>query len=81
MPIAITTVVVRLAGRAADDITAIEVDGAAVTLASDKTWSADVTVPVGATPTMVAVTASGPRRTETRLVAVSEGVAAPASPG
>jgi len=81
MPIAITTVVVRLAGQAASDITAIEIDGTAVTLASDKTWGADITVPVGSTPTMVAVTATGPLRTETRLVAVSEGVPAPASMG
>lgn len=81
MPISITTVVVRLAGRAAADITAIEVDGAAVALAADKSWSTDITVPTGSTPAMIAVTASGPTRSETRLVAVSEGVPAPASMG
>lgn len=79
MPITITTVVVRLAGQAAADITSIEIDGVAITLAGDRTWSADITVPVGATPTMVAVTASGPTRTETRLVAVREGLTAPSS--
>jgi len=81
MPIAISTVVVRLTGRAAADITGIEIDGVPITLAADKSWTADITVPTGTAPTMVAVTATGPTRTETRLVAVRDGLTAPASVG
>lgn len=74
MPFAITTVTVTLHGRAASDITTVEVDGSAVTIAPDRTWSTSIDVP-GSGDRTVTITATGPGRIETRLVEVGAGTA------
>ncbi len=87
MPVSITSVVVRIVGTVAADMTAIAVDGAVVAIAADRTFSVDIALPTGATSvatyiaTYVAITASGPARVETRLVAVERVVSAPVAAG
>ncbi|MBA3683997.1 MAG: hypothetical protein H0W72_01990 [Planctomycetes bacterium] len=79
MAIAISSVVVRIAGSVASDITAVEADGVAVALAADRTFSVAITVPADASH--VAITARGPARAETRLIAVERVATAPGAAG
>jgi ribosomal protein L11 len=78
MPLSITNITVELQGTVAPDITSLEIDGVDVTIASNRSWAHQVTVPP--TSTTVAVTAIAPKRRETRMVEIGSG-AAPAAPG
>ena len=66
MSLNLTSLSVRITGSAGDDITAIEIDGVAVPIAVDRTWQLTVVVPPQRR--VVAITASGPDRVETRAV-------------
>ncbi|HYE04245.1 MAG TPA: hypothetical protein VEL07_01880 [Planctomycetota bacterium] len=81
MAVSISSLVVRLTGTVASDVTAIEIDGAAVTIDPDRTWNHQVAVPVTGAIRHVAVTAIAPDRTETRLVAVERMPTAPSGIG
>lgn len=81
MAVAISSMKVRIGGTVAADVTALEVDGVAASIAVDRTWSVEVTVPASPGTSHVAVTAIGPRRRETRLVAVERLAAAPTGAG
>ncbi len=71
MPVTITGLTVRLGGHVAADITTLEVNGNAVAIADDRTWTADITVPGGTTA--VTVTAIGPTRIDARSVEIGNG--------
>ncbi|MBA2481199.1 MAG: hypothetical protein H0V44_11100 [Planctomycetes bacterium] len=64
MALTISTISIRIAGRAAADITALEVDGVAVPIAADRSWS--ISLPAGPDARIVAMTATGPTRVITR---------------
>ena len=72
MPLTIPSITVTVHGAAAGDITAIDVDGTPLVIAGDRSWSADVTVP-GTGTRIIAITAVGPTRRETRMVEVGTG--------
>lgn len=81
MAVSITSLVVRLTGTVADDVTAVEIDGAAATIDAARTWSHEVAVLATGTVRHVAVTAIAPDRAETRLVAVERMPTAPSAIG
>ncbi len=78
MTLNVTSVSVRLAGHAAADIVSLEVDGVAVAIAGDRSWSIAIDVP--ALKKVVAITAIGPTRVVTRALTVQR-VAAGAAAG
>ncbi len=79
MSLTIPSITVTVHGTAAGDITTIDVDGTPLVIAGDRSWSADVTVP-GTGTRLVAITAIGPTRRETRMVEVGAG-SPPSAPG
>lgn len=66
MPATLTTISVALEGRVAGDVTALDVDGSAVSIGADLSWRWSGVVPAGTTT--VALTASAPTRRVTRMV-------------
>lgn len=72
MPVSISGLTIRLGGHVAADITRLEVNGTAVTIADDRSWTEDITVLDGTRT--VTVTAIGPTRIDARSVEIGSGV-------
>lgn len=68
MAVNITGLTVHLHGTVGADITRLEVDGAVVTIAPDRSWTWFDTVPDGTRT--VTVTAIGPNRIDARTVEI-----------
>jgi len=75
MAVTISQITVHVSGRVGSTVTRLEVDGAEVAIALDRTWTCAKTVPTGTGTRTVTITAISPKGVDARTVEIGGGTA------